>query len=278
MTGAAGEGESPRIAALPMYDFPELQDAHDQLWAALARRLVAGGVSGVPKHLARDLGHRETWRDPGLLFGQACEYPILKSFRESLRMIARPRYTAPGCDGESYRSAVLVRVDNSADCLADLRNGRCVVNEPDSNSGMNLFRAALAPVAGGSRFFSSIRFSGSHRRSVELLAASEADVTAVDCVTFAHLQRLRPALTAYVKVIGWTPSSPSLPFVTSQLASEVTCQALRSAIKDVFDDSLLAQVRELLLLGGVDLAPDPGCTRILELEREAERWRYPTLL
>jgi ABC-type phosphate/phosphonate transport system substrate-binding protein len=278
MTSAAGEGEAPLMAALPMYDFPELRHAHDQFWAALARRLVAGGVTGVPKHLARDVGHRETWRHPGLLLGQACEYPISKSLRGVLRIIARPRYTAPGCDGDSYRSAVLVRVDEPAGSLADLRNRRCVINEPDSNSGMNLFRAALAPVAAGSRFFESVRFSGSHQRSVELLAASEADVTAVDCVTFRHLQRLRPALTARVKVSGWTPSSPSLPLVTSRLTSEVTCQALRAAIKDVFGDPELAQIRELLLLDGVDLNPDPSCGRVLELEREADQWCYPTLL
>jgi ABC-type phosphate/phosphonate transport system substrate-binding protein len=173
---------------------------------------------------------------------------------------------------------VLVRVDDPADSLERLRDRRCVVNETDSNSGMNLFRAALAPIAGGTRFFKSVRFSGSHRCSVELLAASEADVTAVDCVTFAHLQRLRPALTARVKVIDWTPSSPSLPFVTSHLTSEATRRELHSAIKDVFDDPQVAQVRELLLLEGVDLAPDPTCRRVLELEREAEQWRYPILL
>ena len=266
------------MAALPMYDFPELRDAHDQFWAALARRLVAGGVSGVPKRLVRDVGHRETWRHPGLLLGQACEYPISKSLRGSLRIIARPRYTAPGCDGDSYRSAVLVRVDEPAGSLADLRNRRCVINEPDSNSGMNLFRAALASVAGGTRFFRSVRFSGSHRRSVELLAADEADVTAVDCVTFAHLQRLYPALVAYVKVVSWTPSSPCLPFVTSQATTDATRQELCSALRDVFDDPRLARVRELLLLQGVDLEPDLTCGRVLELERQAEEWRYPTLL
>ena len=37
-----------------------------------------------------------------------------------------------------------------------------------SNSGMNLLRAAVAPLANGAAFFGSVSVSGSHRRSVEL--------------------------------------------------------------------------------------------------------------
>src|SRR5260370_30161994 len=45
--------ESERIAALPMYDYPELAPAHDALWAALADRLIAAGVSDPPLKLTR---------------------------------------------------------------------------------------------------------------------------------------------------------------------------------------------------------------------------------
>jgi ABC-type phosphate/phosphonate transport system substrate-binding protein len=272
------ESVMTRIAALPMYDFPELRDAHDLLWTALAQRLLASGVTGVPQHLVRGLSHREIWRHRGLLFGQACEYPISKSFHEHLRLVARPRYSAVGCDETSYRSAIVVRAIESADSLDGLRRRRCVVNELDSNSGMNLFRAALAPVAGGTRFFKSVRCSGSHRRSVELVVGHDADVTAIDCVTFAHLLRLQPALAAKVKVIDWTPPSPCLPFVTSHVTSEAIVQALRSAIAEVFADTALAQARELLLLEGVDLNPDATLGRVLELESEAEEWGYPALV
>jgi ABC-type phosphate/phosphonate transport system substrate-binding protein len=267
-----------RIAALPMYDIPELRDAHDRLWTALAQRLRANGVTPVPGRLTRDLGHREIWAHPGLLFGQACEYPVSKYLRERLRIISTPRYNAPGCIAYSYSSAIVVHADEPVSLLEDLRQRRCVVNEPDSNSGMNLFRAALAPVAGGARFFRSVSFSGSHRKSIELIAAREADVTAVDCVTLRHLQRFHTHLTSQVKVIDWTPSSPCLPFVTSTQTEEATFQALRSAMADVFTDSTLAPARELLLLEGVNLNPDTTLSRVSELEAQAKRWRYPVLL
>ena len=266
------------IAALPMYDFPALREAHDRLWSALARGLEERGVTPVPRRLTRSLSHRQTWMHPGLLFGQACEYPVAKSFEERLTLLATPRYDAPGCTGAFYRSAIVTRADESANTLEEMRNRRGVVNEPDSNSGMNLFRAALAPLAAGTRFFHSVRTSGSHRASLDLVATGEADVTAVDCVTLAHLQRLEPELTSRLRVIDWTPTSPCLPYVTSHRTGEAKLAALRDALAEVFSDPKLAGTRQLLFLESVDLSPDTTFGRVRELEVEAHHWRYPVLL
>lgn len=266
------------IAALPMYDFPELREAHDRFWSALARRLQEGGVVGVPQGLTRRWSHREVWSHPGLLFGQACEYPVSKSFRGYLRILATPHYRAPGCSRHCYRSAIVARAEEAADSLEDLRQRRCVLNEPDSNSGMNLLRAALAPLSGGARFFRSVSCSGSHRKSVELIVAGEADVAAIDCVTLEHLRRTRPELIAQIRIVDWTPSSPCLPFVIARQTGDSTVAAVRCALKAVCADPTLAPVRETLLLEGVNLAPDTTFARILELERQAQQWCYPALL
>jgi len=45
----------------------------------------------------------------------------------------------------------------------------------------------------------------SHRKSLEFVVAGDADVTAVDCVTLAYLQRIQPELTSGVRIIDWTP-------------------------------------------------------------------------
>ncbi|MEJ1964134.1 MAG: PhnD/SsuA/transferrin family substrate-binding protein [Gammaproteobacteria bacterium] len=268
---------SARIAALPMYDFAELRAAHDALWDALGNALVESGVSDVPSHLTRDLPHRHVWRDPSLLFGQACEYPIAKSFGGVLALVATPRYSAPGCEGAFYRSAIIVRAQDPADALAAFRGRRCVVNEPDSNSGMNLLRAAVAPLACGAPFFESVHLSGSHRQSVEMVAGHEADIAAIDCVTLAHLQKLYPALVAKVRTLCWTPCSPSLPFVTAHATDERTVEVLRSALAAVVSDESLSPVRERLFLEGVDLQPDTGLGRLRQLERGAAALGYSSL-
>jgi len=284
-----------RVASLPMYDFPELRGVHDAFWAALGARLEAAGVSNVPPGLTRHLPHGDVWRDPSLLFAQGCEYPLATSFADRVRLVATPMYSAPGCEGKRYRSVIVVRgaglrpgaserpaagvdgVFEAGGTLADFRGRRCAINELDSNSGMNLLRAAVAPLATGGRFFGSVVVSGSHHRSVEMVASGEADVAAVDCVSFAHFQRLYPSVVGQLRILSWTPSAPSLPFITARSASDETVQTLRSALADVFGDDGLAPVREQLLLSGVDLQPTEGFDEVLALERRAVEKGYPTI-
>jgi ABC-type phosphate/phosphonate transport system substrate-binding protein len=286
------------VASLPMYDFPELRAAHDEFWGALAGRLGAAGLKDVPRSLTRGVSLGEVWGNDRLLFGQGCEYPLAKAFGDRVRVVAHPVYSAAGCEGSRYRSAIIVRAASddtaaggrgtalasrgdgdvhSAVTLAGLRERRCVVNELDSNSGMNFLRAAVAPLAEGGRFFGSIVVSGSHLRSVEMVASGEVDVASIDCVSFAHFQRLYPSVVSAVRVLSWTDSSPSLPYITADSAGDATVQALRAALADVFDDTGLAHVRERLLLRGVDLEPTPGFGEVLALERQAADAGYPEL-
>jgi len=273
----AAVAAAPRIAALPMYDFPEAAAATDALWAALAAQLRAAGVRDVPAGLTRDLGQADTWRHPRLLLGQACEYPLAKSYASYVRVLATPRYTAPGCAGALYRSAIVVRADDPATTLVGLRERRCVINELDSNSGMNLLRAAIAPLANGRPFFASVALSGAHRNSVRLVAEGRADVAAIDCVSFAHIGRAAPGLTARLRILAWTPATPCLPLVTARTSDGVPLPILRAALAAVSRDPALAAVRERLFLGGFDLDPDDSFAAVLRLEREAAELGYPVL-
>ncbi len=264
------------IAALPMYDYPELASAHDALWSALRGQLMALGIQ-APDALTRDLGHFEIWRDPRLLLAQACEYPLAKHFATTARKVATPIYTAVGCEGASYRSAIVVRKDDPAVALADLRGRRCVINEIDSNSGMNLLRAAIAPLSGRGRFFASVSQSGSHRQSAALVGAGQADVAALDCVSYAHLRRLDPEITAALRVLAWSPSSPCLPLITAATTDDDTLHGLRTGLARIAADPALASGRAELLLEGFDLNPAAGYDAVLRLEREAAEAGYSTL-
>ncbi|HWJ36241.1 MAG TPA: PhnD/SsuA/transferrin family substrate-binding protein [Steroidobacteraceae bacterium] len=266
------------IAALPMYDYPELAAAHDALWSAVADGLNAMGVGDPPRILTRNLGHFDIWRHPRLLLGQGCEYPLATSIARCVRLVATPRYAVPGCEGARYRSAVVVRDQDPAETLADLRGRRCAVNEPDSNSGMNFLRAAIAPLSGGARFFESVAWSGSHRKSAEMVANGHADVAALDCVSFAHFQRLYPSSVADLRILCWTDLSPSLPFITALATSDTTLQALRAALASVITDSTLGSVREQLFLDGFDFEPADDFAAVLNLERRAIEFGYPVLL
>jgi len=260
-----------------MYDFPSLHAATDAFWSAIAARLRAAGVADVPSSLTRDVGHVDTWRDPRLLLGQACQYPLAKSWHNAVQLLAVPAYAAPGCEGSRYRSAIIVRAGDPARRLEDLRGRRCAVNELDSNSGLNLLRAAIAPLADHGRFFSSVELTGGHLKSAQSVASGTADTAAIDCVSYAHLGRLYAALTQRLRILDWTPASPGLPYVTARATDPSTFSALRSALTEVQADPALAQVRAALLQSGIDFAVDEDYTEVRRLEADALARGYPEL-
>jgi ABC-type phosphate/phosphonate transport system substrate-binding protein len=265
------------IASLPMYDVPELAAATDALWRAVAAALRARGFDDVPAALCRDRPHREPWLDPALLLSQTCGYPLVNQLAGRVRLVATPRYRVAACQGAWYRSAVMVPVVSPVTSLAELRGATCAANEPDSHSGMSALRALVAPLAEAGRFFAAVRWTGAHRRSLEALAAGEVDAAAIDCVTFALLERARPDLAAAVRPIALTAPCPGPPLITRGAASDDEVAGLRAALDQVAADRALASARDALLLDGFEVLPDAAYGRVTELEAEAVRLGYPVL-
>jgi ABC-type phosphate/phosphonate transport system substrate-binding protein len=265
------------VAALAMYDFPELAAANDALWSAIAAQLEAEGVGAVPPRLTQEGSTEEAWTNPALLLAQTCGYPFATSLHDRVQLVATPRYRAPGCDGAFHRSAVVVRERASTMCLADLRGARCAVNDRTSNSGMNLLRVEIAPLAQRRTFFGAVTITGSHEASAAAVAGGDADVAAIDCVTWAHLQRFRPATTKHLRVLMWTVRSPGLPFITGARTDAATYAALGRALDAVANDPALYGVRSELMLDGFNALPTSQYHAILYLEQIAIAQGYPRL-
>jgi len=267
----------PQIAALPMYDLPELRDATDALWAAIATRLHEQGIE-APKTLLRQENLEKLWTSPNLLLAQTCGYPLVTSLRGKVTLLATPAYSAPGCEGAFYRSAIIVRADDPARSLADLRGRRCAINDSMSNSGMNLLRAEIAAVAqGNAPFFAETILTGAHIASVAAIADGRADVAAIDCVTWAHLRHLRPAATENLKILGWTEKSPGLPLITALHTPLATQRALTAALADIARDPSLEIVRHALRLEDFVVLDLSAYDAILGAERLARAGGYEFL-
>src|SRR6187399_1868093 len=100
------DGEVPRagVAGLPMYDLIEVREATDAWWHALALRLRAHGIADAPDELERAGDFEATWTSPNLVLAQTCGYPLTHALAGRVRVVATPRYRAPGCKGPSYAS------------------------------------------------------------------------------------------------------------------------------------------------------------------------------
>src|SRR3546814_17315154 len=104
------------------------------------------------------------WTAPDLLFSQTCGYPLTHALAGRVTLVATPIYDCPGCDGGRYRSEILVRADDAAGQLADLKGRRAAVNAAASQSGCHALRhAAMDPADEGPFFGKSGRASRRER-------------------------------------------------------------------------------------------------------------------
>ncbi|MEM7294001.1 MAG: PhnD/SsuA/transferrin family substrate-binding protein [Pseudomonadota bacterium] len=185
--------------------------------------------------------------DPALLLGHTCGYPLVTAFSDTHTPICVPLFDVDGTDGNCYSSAIVVRVSSSIKTLADAAGTTVAVNNEDSNSGMNVLRDRIAEDSEQQPFFGETRFSGGHRDSVVMVSRGEADIAAIDCVTFALLRDIEPELTDSVRVLGYTRHTTGLPFVIPKhnplnLSPPDIIEALRTAL-DALDEDQRSTLR-----------------------------------
>ncbi|MDF1599752.1 PhnD/SsuA/transferrin family substrate-binding protein [Mesorhizobium sp. YIM 152430] len=234
-----------QIAALPMYDWPEVRAATDAQWTRIRHVLRESGID-APDALTRETGDLyDFWRRPDILFAQTCWGPMGDGLAECVHVIGQPDYSdVEGGEGEFYRSVVLMRSDDetsrsvtSPSVLERLpsitsrqeaiRNRRFAYNVPDSMSGYLALKADL----GSLDLFREQIPTGGHRASIRAVAANRADICAIDCRSWALAQCHEPAAAELVPS-GWTSPRKGLPYITSRQTPPETVSAMRSALMD----------------------------------------------
>lgn len=264
-------------ASLAMYDFvPPVRAANDRLWQGIRDRVRAAGYA-APDALDRVISHDGIWLQPDLVLAQTCGYPYVSHLRGKVRLVATPVYDFAGGEGTERVSFIIVAATSNAAALSDLRGSVAAINDWGSNSGMNLLRAAVMPLAREGRFFSSIKITGGHLPSIEAVQAGEADVAAIDTVSWGLLARHRPDMLEGVRILAETPGGPGLPFVTRLTATDAEVEALRQAIGDTIADPAHADAVEALGLKGIAVLTDEDYDRLDAYRRQAEDLGYPII-
>ncbi len=265
------------VASMPMYDMPEVRKALDSLWAGLARHMAREGLCDVPDKLAHGRTLTSLWNDPGLIISQCCGYDIVYGYAGKLRPVATPHYGARGCRDATYASVVVVAEDSDATDVLRMRGAVCVINGPESHSGMSALRALVAPVSRGGRFFSQVKVSGTHAASLEMIKRGEAEVAAIDCVTYALMEAYRPAALAGTRRLGRTYRAPAIPYVTRWNVEEDTVRRMQSALYRTFADPGLATACRALYLKDIEALPLSAYRDIVAFHSVALAHGYPTL-
>ncbi|CFR05560.1 ABC-type phosphate/phosphonate transport system%2Cperiplasmic component [Yersinia frederiksenii] len=241
------------LISLPMYGVLP-QDAQTY-WQLLSRQLHCYGVVGICEQLVWPSNLLQHWRDPNLLLSQTCGFPLVTLLEQQVQLVGVFSYQSPYCSGEYYRSLVVVREDEEGQKLADFRGRRVAYNSIDSQSGYNALRALIAPLAVNGRFFSYGIASGGHYRSIDMIKQHQADIAAIDCVSFALLQRANPSAVAGLKIIAQTEAAPGLPLITSLSTSEEQLLLIRQAISATVNSPVAIAAKNPLLITGFSVLP-----------------------
>lgn len=265
------------IASLDMYDFPEIRGATDAWWEALARGFAAEGLTSIPQHRTRSIEESVPWSAPNLFFTQICGYPLRKRYRESLRVVGAPHYRAEGCDGPRYRSVVIVQRGAGIHSIEALEGARLAYNGALSQSGMSAFRALLAEHGVKPGFFGDAVCSHGHRASVSMVTSGEADTAAIDCVTWALLQKHAPQECDAVEVLAWTPDAPGLPYAVPANVDDQKIAACRRGIERALADPAARSARDALLIHGFTALTDDDYGEIDAMETRARERGLPSL-
>lgn len=256
-----------------MYAFTdELEQAWQQLFEHFSRLLDSNGDPEISLRFDSD---QSLLRDPALLFGHTCGYPLMTRLKNRVSPFCVPVFDVPGTDGKRYSSQFIVGARSGIASLEECRGRVAAMNAPDSNSGMNVFRYAISRLHSRGPFFSGVITTGGHLHSLEAVANQQADIAAIDCVSYQLIADHWPDLAKRVRSIGLSIKTCGLPLVAPNLhckdAATWTAR-LNQALAQVSESA-----RRRLHLAGFEPAVLADYEEIVDLENRAIETGYPLL-
>lgn len=264
-----------RLASLPMY--LANRPAVSTLWELICEALAPAGLRDLPRSLTWPEDYHAHWLDPALLLSQACGYPFMDDLAGKVQLLGAFAYDAPQCSGVECCSVLVARAAHGHLPLEGFRDLRAAFNAANSQSGYNAFRALVAPLAAGGRFFASTLETGDHSASVAAVREGRADIAAIDCVTYAALARYTPQATEGLCIIATTEAYPGLPLITAKGTSAAEILQIQNALRTVMASAKALPTLQALGIVGFE-APDPSVyQRCVEMRASAQALGYPLL-
>lgn len=177
-----------------------------------------------------------------------CGYPYLQH-RDRLSLLGVPVWRGQ----PRYQSYLIVRDDDPAGELSDLRSGTHAFSDPDSNSGYlvtasDLARQGETPES----FFSRTVFTYGHRNVVRAVAGGLVRSGSVDGYVWEALASVEPTLTAGTRIVTRSEWLGFPPFASrADRASDEDVQSFSRALLHLTDSLPGQEVLRLLFLDGV---------------------------
>lgn len=185
-----------------MYDVPGMEAETDRLWATIRDALRAEGIAS-PDAVSRGGDLASQWTAPDLVLSQTCGLPLVTGRAGAATVLGAFDFDLPLCPPGHYNSVVIKRKGSDLGAAV-----RFAYNEAGSQSGYNVVRMTWAQPL-------HVHLeTGSHFASLRAVASGDADIAALDAVSW----RLAETLTTercQVEVLEYTTPTPGLPLITA---------------------------------------------------------------
>ncbi len=222
-----------KFASLPMYDFPDICKITDRFWGLINAELATRGLT-APKHLTRD-AQAVQWLDKDMVFSQTCGLPFASVLAGRVQLVGTPDYGIKLARAGWYNSVIIARKNDPRDDITDMRGATFAFNSMGSQSGLIAMLDFLRDKFGDSRFLGNCIMSGSHENSAKMVVDGDADLAAIDAVSWRHITRKNNG-TGVLRVLDTTRFAPGLPFITSlDQDADLIADAVEAAIEKLPD-------------------------------------------
>ena len=241
----------PKSAQLNWYLFDHTEPVFKAFWQFVRGYLEEQGIeTGSDLYNAKS-NTISLAREGRLMLGQMCGLNFSR-YREDIPGYLGSFILAEEGVPEGYYHSVIIASKNlekiSIDNLSV--NELCAaISEKDSYSG----RFALYQTLGGDLVpcaFGRVSYTGAHRGTLAAISCGQADIGAIDCLTWHMLQSASPEQVAKVKVISTSRPVPAPPLVSGLAEHSEELVLLKKSIKAAFkDDKLSARMKNIGILG-----------------------------
>ena len=182
----------------------------------------------------------------GFAAGHVCGVTFATAPEGRYRYLATMVADSPELPAGYYDSLLVTSARGGLSSPADFDPERhsAVINEPRSFSGNLTFAAHMQ--AAHSISLGDVMRSGAHLKSIAMIASGEADLAAIDRISFSLARHAVPQDVDGVSIIGRTASHPGIAFVADAGLPDPVVRKLRATIMEFRDDPAWPELQAIL--------------------------------
>ena len=254
------------IANLMMYQRPQLVEAHERYWSLIRKHLSDVGIDS-PETLSQDVEEFFVWSHPDLTLSQTCGMPYRTWLHDKVQLVGTPDYGLADCPAGYYRSAIIVRADDTRTELTAFKEAVFAYNQTFSQSG---YAAPFWHLKPEGFWFENRLHTEQHLESARAVATGRADIASLDAVTWRNIETFEPFASG-LRVLAWTTPTPGLPLITTLgNDADLIFEAVQHAI-----DGLDQKSRSQLRIKGIVKIPKQDYLNVRNPDEDSTSYRMP---